>query len=147
MWNADSCCICLSFRGGMKLLLAWEIFWIWCWFMTSQFMWTGEYNTFNDGGFVTKNVPIILFCTFLSLASVFLTGLYLFHTDSMRTRLGLVLSSLTMLVVAVVFVIGGVPVMWIDILAMGYCLAKTWKHYASMKDATEGSPGGYDEVA
>jgi hypothetical protein len=129
-------CLCLSFRGGMKLLLAWEIFWIWCWFMTSQFMWTGEFNTFNEGGFVTKSVPVILFCTFLSVVSVVLTSLYLFYKDTVQTRLGLVASSATMLVVAVVFVIGGVPIMWIDILAMGYCLKKTWDHYVEMKENT-----------
>ncbi len=133
--NKDSsCCICLSFRGGMKLLLAWEAFWLWCWFMTSQFMWTGDYNTFNDGGFVTKSVPIILFCTLLSLVSVVLTGLYLFHQDTARTRLGLIVASGTMFVIAIVFVMGGVPIMWIDIAAMGYCLKKTWDHYVEIRD-------------
>ena len=99
---------------------------MWCWFMTCQFMWTGEYNTFNNGGFITKNVPIILFCTFLTLASVLLTSYYLFVVDDARSRYGLVVASATMFVVAVVFVFGGVPIMIIDIVAMGYCLKKTW---------------------
>ena len=96
-----------------------------CWYMTCQFMFTGEYNDFNNGGFITKNVPIILFCTFLTLIAVLLTAAYLYQ-DSAKSRLGLVISSATMFVVAIVFVIGGVPIMIIDILAMGYSLQKTW---------------------
>lgn len=118
----------------MKLLFAWEIFWLWCWFMTSEFMWTGEYNSFNEGGLVTKSVPIILFCTFLSIVSAVLTGLYLFYQDTVQTRLGLVVSSATMFIIAVVFVIGGVPIMWIDIAAMGYSLKKTWEYYVQLRD-------------
>jgi hypothetical protein len=95
-----------------------------CWYMTCQFMWTGEYNTFNEG-FITRNVPIVLFCTFLTLVSVILTIMYLYQ-DSANARLGLVVSSATMFLVAVVFVIGGVPVMILDIVAMGYALKKTW---------------------
>ena len=125
----DPRCGCLSFRQGMYLLLAWEVFWMWCWYMTCEFMWTGEYNTFNDGGFVTKDVRIILFCTVQSLVSVVLTSAYLFLRDSPSTRLGLVVASVIMLTIAVVFVIGGVPIMWIDIVAMGYSLKKTWDHY------------------
>ena len=132
-----SCCGCLPFRGGMKILFAWELFWLWCWFMTSQFMWTGEFNTFNGGGFVTRSVPIILFCTFLSLVSAVLTGLYLFYQDNLQTRMGLVVSSGIMFIVAVVFVIGGVPIMWIDILAMGYCSKVTWGHYIEAKNSQE----------
>ena len=39
----------------MKLLFAWGLFWMWCWFMTAQFMWTGEYNDFNGGASVALN--------------------------------------------------------------------------------------------
>lgn len=100
-------------------------------------MWTGEFNTFNGGGFVTRSVPIILFCTFLSLVSAVLTGLYLFYQDNLQTRMGLVVSSGIMFIVAVVFVIGGVPIMWIDILAMGYCSKVTWGHYIEAKNSQE----------
>ena len=131
--NEKKCCSYLSFRGGIILLFLWELFWLWCWFMTSQFMWTGEYNSFNDGGFVTKNVFVILFCSLLSLISVILTVFYLFYEDSLRTRMGLVIASATMFVIAVVFVIGGVVIMWIDILAMGYSLKKTYDHYFQLK--------------
>ena len=104
-------------------------------------MWTGEYNDFNDGGFVTKSVPIILFCTFLSVISVILTGWYLFYADTKMSRLGLVISSGIMFVVAVVFVIGGVPIMWIDIIAMTYALKKTWDHYTEpVTDNDLGTP-------
>lgn len=131
----------ISFTTGIKILLAWELFWIFCWFMTAQFMWTGEYNDFNDGGFVTKSVPIILFCTFLSVISVILTGWYLFYADTKMSRLGLVISSGIMFVVAVVFVIGGVPIMWIDIIAMTYALKKTWDHYTEpVTDNDLGTP-------
>lgn len=133
--NRENCCGCLSFKGGMKILLVWELFWLWCWFMTSQFMWTGEFNSFNDGGFVTKSVPIIIFCTMLSLISAILTSLYLFYKDTKQTRLGLIVASGIMFVVAVVFVIGGVPIMWIDIVAMGYCLKRTYEHYVEIEQA------------
>jgi hypothetical protein len=129
----------ISFETGIKILFAWELFWMWCWYMTSEFMWTGEYTQFNDGGFITKNVPIILFCVFLSLGSVIFTALYLFYKDTKMTRLGLVVSSATMLIIAVVFVIGGVPVMWIDILAMGYALKKTWDHYNLIGTNSDGA--------
>jgi hypothetical protein len=129
----------------MKVLLGWEIFWLWCWFMTAEFMWTGEYNTFNDGGFVTKSIPIIVCCTVLSFVSAVLTGLYLFWQDSSRTRLGLIVASAIMFLIAVVFVIGGVPIMWIDIVAMGYCLKKTWDH---CDETTRLEPQDqYDEIA
>ncbi len=96
-------------------------------------MWTGEFNSFNDGGFITKSIPIIIFCTLLSLAAVVLTGMYLFYEDNTaRSRLGLVVASATMLAVAVVFVAGGVPIMWIDIVAMTYSCKKTWEHYKAL---------------
>ena len=99
-------------------------------------MWTGEYNSFNDAE-ITKSIPITIFCTFLSLISAVLTGLYLFYQDTSETRLGLVVSSAIMFIIAVVFVIGGVPIMWIDILAMGYCSKVTWDHYTGSKIAQE----------
>ena len=88
-------------------------------------MFTGEYNDFNNGGIVTKIVPIILFCTLLTLIAVVLNAMYLYK-DTVGSRLGLVVASGTLFVVAVVFVFGGVPIMIIDILAMGYALMKTW---------------------
>ena len=115
----------MSFRTGMKLQLAWSLFWMFCWYMTCQFMFTGEYNDFNNGGIVTKSVPIILFCTLLTFVAVILTAMYLYK-DTVGTRLGLVVASGTLFVVAVVFVFGGVPIMIIDIVAMGYALMKTW---------------------
>ena len=121
----EKCCYCISFRTGMKLQLAWGVFWMWCWYMTCQFMFTGEYNDFNNGGIVTKSVPIILFCTLLTLIAVVLNATYLYK-DTVGSRLGLVVASGTLFVVAVVFVFGGVPIMIIDILAMGYALMKTW---------------------
>jgi len=102
--------------------------------MTAQFMWTGEYNTFNERGSGTKSVSIIIFCTLLSVLTVVLTGAYLFYADSKSTRLGLVVSSLIMFIVAVAFVIGGVPIMWIDIVAMAYALKKTWDEYQEALD-------------
>lgn len=86
---------------------------------------TGEYNTFNEGGFVTKSVSIIIFCTLSSVLSVVLTGAHLFYANSKSTRLGLVVSSLIMFIVAVIFVIGRVPIMWIDNVAMAYALKVT----------------------
>mmetsp|Transcript_6759 Transcript_6759/g.9694 ORF Transcript_6759/g.9694 Transcript_6759/m.9694 type:complete len:149 (-) Transcript_6759:66-512(-) len=127
--GSANCCYCHSFRSGMKLLFAWGLFWMWCWFMTAQFMWTGEYNDFNGGGFITKSIPFIILCTLFSLISVVLTGFYLFYEDTARSRLGLVAASGTMFAIAVIFVIGGVPIMLIDIAAMGYCGKKTWEHY------------------
>jgi len=97
-------------------------------------MWTGEYNTFNSGGFITKSVPIVLFCTFLSFISALLTGRYLFSQDSVKTRMGLIVSSIIMFLIAIVFVMGGVPIMWIDIFAMGYCIMVTWDHYMVAKN-------------
>lgn len=128
--GTDATCLgCLSFRGGMKLLFGWGVFWLWCWFMTSQFMWKGVYNQFNGGGAVTRSVPVIVVCTLLSLAAVVLTGLYLFKEDTVRTRFGLVVASGTMLAIAVVFVVGGVSVMWLDVVLMSYSLKKTHDEY------------------
>lgn len=116
------CVSCLSFRTGMKILFG------------SQFIWTGEYNTFNDGGLITRSIPVIIFCTILSFIAVLLTGFYLFREDTIRSRLGLVVSSGTLLAIAVIFVIGGVPIMWIDILFMTYYSVKrTWEEYQSLK--------------
>ena len=116
---------------------------MWCWFMTSQFIWTGEYNTFNDGGLITRSIPVIIFCTILSFIAVLLTGFYLFREDTIRSRLGLVVSSGTLLAIAVIFVIGGVPIMWIDILFMTYSVKRTWEEYQSLKQSQD----NYNELA
>ena len=68
--------------------------------MSCQFMFTCEYNDFNNGRFITKNVPIILFCTFCTLIAVLLTAGYLYQ-DNAKSRLGLVISSASMFVAAI----------------------------------------------
>ena len=119
----------LFFQRGIELLFVWELFWLVCWIFTAQFMWTGEYNSFNEGGWIAKSVPVILFCSVLSIISTVLTGRYLFVEDAETTRFGLFVACAIMLVIAVLFVVGGVPIMVIDILAMGYATKKTWEHY------------------
>ena len=148
--TSSSRCLCCSFRTGIIVLFGWELFWLWCWYMTCQFLWIpgGEYNSFNDGGWITRSPPIILFCTFLTFLSTMLTGWYLLggegrsassssssltaasgvQKDKLR-RLGLVVSCILMLIIAIVFVIGGVYIMIIDILLMGCAIWKTWMHY------------------
>ena len=124
---ASTCCYCMSFRSGMKLLFAWSLFWMFCWYMTCQFIFNGgEYNEFNNGGFITRNVPIVVSCTLLTLVSVILEALYLFYQDTAKTRYGLVVASAIMLIIALVFTFGGVPIMIIDIVLMGYSVQKAW---------------------
>ena len=98
-----------------------------CWYMTCQFIFNGgEYNEFNNGGFITRNVPIVVSCTLLTLVSVILEALYLFYQDTAKTRYGLVVASAIMLIIALVFTFGGVPIMIIDIVLMGYSVQKAW---------------------
>lgn len=59
------------------------------------------------------------------------------YKDSLQIRFGLVLASEIVLTVAVIFAADGVPIMWIDIVAMGYSLQKTWDHYAEVKSSQE----------
>lgn len=99
--------------------------------MTCSFFWTGEYNTFNDGGFVTRDPTVVVVCTLLSLYSCLAFGAWLFfaQVDDVKARLLLFVGSLGMLLIAIVFVIGGVWIMILDIAIMGYYSWITWEHY------------------
>ena len=95
-------------------------------------MWNGGvYNQFNDGGFVTRDPTIIIICTVASLLSCLSFGSYLLccSQTSLKARMALFLGSLGMLVIAVIFVAGGIWIMLLDIVLMGYYCKVTWTHY------------------
>lgn len=104
--------------------------------MTASFMWTGEYTPFNDGGWITKNPATIVICTLLTLISTGLTVHYLCFKDSKETRRNLFIAVVIMFAIAIVFVIGGVDIMWIDILAMTYALIKSHEHYMNHRETS-----------
>ena len=100
-----------------------------------DFMWNGKegeekYNQFNDGGWVTRDPTVIIVCTVLSVIStIAFGGWFCFKFDDSTARMMLFVGSLIMLVVAIIFVIGGVWVMIADIALMGYYSWVTWQHY------------------
>jgi len=49
------------------------------------------------------------------------------------TRMGLVVGTGILLVIATVFAVGGVYVMAIDVAAMGYVMRQTWLYYSLHK--------------
>ena len=126
--DGTTCCGCLSFKIGMILVFIWGLFWMWCWYMTAQFMWNGgKYNQFNSVP-ITKDPTIVVISTILSAFCPVWFAAY-FCKDSKITRLGLVIGSLMLLILAVIFVAGGIYVMLLDIALMGYVTKVTWDHY------------------
>ena len=131
-------CACLSFRTGMFLTLLWGLFWAWCWYHTCSFLWTGQYEDFfnNDDLPFTKNANIVVPCAIMSMFQPILFGLWLSPWpvgDVDWTRMGLVVGTGILMVIATVFTVGGVYVMAIDVAAMGYVMRQTWLYYSLHK--------------
>ena len=96
--------------------------------MTAQFMFNGGvYNDFNSVA-ITKDPTICVISTILSAFCPILFTAY-FCKDTKYTRLGLVIGSAMLLIIAVIFVAGGIYVMVIDVILMGYVTKVTWDHY------------------
>lgn len=137
MANAVTC-FCLSFRTGIILTFLWGIFWMWCWYHTCSFVWTGQYEEFfnNDDLPFTKNAFVVVPCAILSVLQPILFGLWLSPWpigDVEWTRIRLVVGSAILLIIAIVFTFGGVYVMAIDVVAMGYVMKQTWSYYLDKK--------------
>mmetsp|Transcript_17170 Transcript_17170/g.32202 ORF Transcript_17170/g.32202 Transcript_17170/m.32202 type:complete len:151 (-) Transcript_17170:261-713(-) len=144
--SSEISCLCLSFRSGIFLTFLWGLFWMWCWYHTCSFLWTGQYTEpFNDDDVpFTKNANVVVPCAILSVLQPILFGLWLSPWpvgDVNATRFGLVVGSAVLLVIAIVFTVGGVYIMAIDIVAMGYVLRQTWIYYSQEKKLSDDVKG------
>ena len=129
-----TCCGCLTFKMGMVLVFLWGVFWMWCWYMTSLFMFNGGiYNDFNSVA-ITQDPTVTVVSTILSAFCPILFAAY-FLKDNKCTRLGLIIGSSMLNIIAVIFVVGGVYIMILDILLMIYVTKVTWDHFK--KSGTE----------